>query len=80
MPDLLALPALAGHLIGTIRGPEGTPYEGGSFQVDIELSIHYPFAPPKMKFITKVYHPNISSQTGGGSESRGRAGQRPVVR
>jgi ubiquitin-protein ligase len=57
-------------LIGTIRGPEGTPYAGGNFQVDIELSIHYPFAPPKMKFITKVYHPNISSQTGGACPCR----------
>ena len=65
----------AGHLLGTIRGPEGTPYQGGIFQVDIELSIHYPFAPPKMKFLTKVYHPNISSQTGGtrpGQEARAR--------
>ena len=24
----------------------------------------YPFMPPKMKFDTKVWHPNISSQTG----------------
>ena len=55
----------ADHLIGTIRGPVGTPYEGGFFEVDIEVPLQYPFAPPKMKFITKVYHPNVSSQTGG---------------
>jgi len=52
------------RLRGTISGPSGTPYEGGRFVVDIELSNNYPFTPPKMKFITKVYHPNISSQTG----------------
>lgn len=24
----------------------------------------YPFEPPRMRFITKIWHPNISSQTG----------------
>jgi ubiquitin-conjugating enzyme (huntingtin interacting protein 2) len=27
---------------------------------DIAFPDNYPFAPPKVKFITKVYHPNIS--------------------
>merc|ERR550525_1901417 len=26
--------------------------------------MQYPFSPPQMKFDTKVWHPNISSQTG----------------
>ncbi|BFZ52983.1 Ubiquitin-conjugating enzyme E2 1 [Savitreella phatthalungensis] len=52
------------HLKGSFRGPEGTPYEGGTFVVDIQIPNDYPFRPPKMKFDTKVYHPNISSQTG----------------
>ncbi|KAI1317038.1 hypothetical protein EDD11_009104 [Mortierella claussenii] len=34
------------------------------FQVDILLPDSYPFQPPKVKFDTKVYHPNVSSQTG----------------
>ena len=51
-------------LTGKIKGPSGTSYEGGVFEVDIQLPNQYPFEPPKMKFITKVYHPNISSQTG----------------
>ena len=25
------------------------------------LPLHYPFKPPKMNFITKIYHPNIAS-------------------
>ncbi|KAG5031886.1 hypothetical protein AAZX31_06G158900 [Glycine max] len=51
-------------LIGTIPGPVGTPYEGGIFQIDITLPDGYPFEPPKMQFKTKVWHPNISSQSG----------------
>lgn len=52
------------HLSGTIQGPAGTAYEGGVFEIDITLPKQYPFEPPKMKFITKIWHPNISSQTG----------------
>ncbi|KAN0105335.1 ubiquitin-conjugating enzyme [Russula decolorans] len=49
------------HLRGSLQGPQDSPYEGGNFEVDIVLPDNYPFAPPKVKFITKVYHPNISS-------------------
>ena len=52
------------HWKGYIEGPQGTPYEGGLFQVDIVLPPEYPYKPPKMKFDTKIWHPNISSQTG----------------
>ncbi|KAK9120169.1 hypothetical protein Scep_018262 [Stephania cephalantha] len=52
------------HLSGTISGPIGTPYEGGTFEIDIRIPDDYPFVPPKMKFVTKVWHPNISSQNG----------------
>lgn len=52
------------HLKGTFLGPPGTPYEGGLFEVDIKIPDEYPFKPPIMKFDTRVYHPNISSQTG----------------
>mmetsp|Transcript_25150 Transcript_25150/g.22870 ORF Transcript_25150/g.22870 Transcript_25150/m.22870 type:complete len:196 (-) Transcript_25150:1557-2144(-) len=52
------------HLKGTIKGPSDTPYAGGTFHVDINIPADYPFSPPKMKFITKLWHPNVSSQTG----------------
>lgn len=52
------------HWKGTITGPEGTPYEKGFFVVDIQIPKDYPFQPPKMRFDTKVWHPNISSANG----------------
>ena len=52
------------HWAGTIFGPVDTCYEGGVFKVDIQIPEDYPFKPPKMKFETKIWHPNISSQTG----------------
>lgn len=51
------------HLKASITGPPGTPYEGGKFIVDVKIPTEYPFRPPVMKFDTKVWHPNISSQT-----------------
>lgn len=52
------------HWKGTIFGPSDTCYEGGTFIIDITIPNEYPFKPPKMKFDTKIWHPNISSQTG----------------
>jgi len=49
---------------GFITGPQGTPYEGGKFAVTIDIPDKYPFVPPKMRFETKVWHPNISSANG----------------
>lgn len=34
------------------------------YQIEISLEEAYPFTPPKMRFVTKVWHPNISSQSG----------------
>lgn len=51
-------------LKGEIRGPPDTPYENGCFLLDIEIPNSYPFKPPEVKFRTKIWHPNISSQTG----------------
>lgn len=49
---------------GEITGPPDTPYEGGKFKLDVVIPETYPFNPPKVKFITKIWHPNISSVTG----------------
>lgn len=52
-------------LTGTISGPPDTPYAGGMYQVDITIPDQYPFKAPQMVLSTKIWHPNISSQTVG---------------
>ncbi|CAF0880011.1 unnamed protein product [Adineta steineri] len=42
-----------------IFGPPETLYEGGYFKADMEFPTTYPFAPPKVRFLTKMWHPNI---------------------
>jgi len=46
--------------IGTICGPDDTPYAGGIFKLSIEFKDTYPFQAPEAKFITRIFHPNIS--------------------
>jgi ubiquitin-conjugating enzyme E2 D len=43
----------------TIIGPALSPYSGGIFNLSIMFSENYPFKPPIIKFITKIFHPNI---------------------
>lgn len=42
-----------------VLGPSQSPYEGGVFKLELFLPEDYPMAPPKVRFLTKIYHPNV---------------------
>ncbi|XP_035194725.1 ubiquitin-conjugating enzyme E2 B isoform X1 [Oxyura jamaicensis] len=42
-----------------IFGPEGTPFEDGTFKLVIEFSEEYPNKPPTVRFLSKMFHPNV---------------------
>ena len=46
---------------GCIFGPEDTPFHGGMFKLAIHFPVDYPFRAPHIKFVTKIFHPNINS-------------------
>ncbi len=45
-----------------IAGPDASPFEGGMFMLTIAIPDRYPFEPPRAKFTTRIYHPNIDSE------------------
>lgn len=44
----------------TIFGPVDTPYENGIFKLIITFPENFPYKPPKVKFITPIYHCNFN--------------------
>lgn len=49
------------HFEAQIVGGQSTPYKGGVFHLDISIPERYPFEPPKVKFTTPIYHPNVDT-------------------
>lgn len=45
-----------------IEGRTDTVYQGGVWTLSIDIPPRYPFEPPKVRFLTKIYHPNIDSE------------------
>ena len=46
-----------------ICGPIDTPWEGGVFHLSLTFADDYPAAPPVVKFLSTIYHPNGTTWT-----------------
>ncbi|CAM8971139.1 hypothetical protein QQ045_029848 [Rhodiola kirilowii] len=46
------------------HGPKESLYEGRVWKVSVKLPDTYPYNTPKIKFINKIYHPNINEKSG----------------
>jgi len=45
--------------VAIILGPENTPFEDGTFSLILMFDNTYPQNPPKIKFLSEMFHPNI---------------------
>lgn len=45
-------------IIAFFRGPEDSSFEGGVFVTELVFPQDYPLSPPKMKFVSDMFHPN----------------------
>jgi peroxin-4 len=64
--DIHLTPSSTNIMVWTalIRGPQGSPYEGGVYQLNISCGSDYPLNPPLMTFVTKIFHPNVLFRSG----------------
>jgi peroxin-4 len=49
---------------GFIQGPKDSHYSGFCFEIVVRIQNEYPFKPPSVYFLTKIFHPNIHFETG----------------
>ena len=43
----------------TVIGPDESPWEGGIYTLRLQFPDQYPDKPPRVRFITEMFHPNI---------------------
>ena len=60
-PGINAAPLAENIMVwqAVIFGPDETPWEGGTFNLLLEFSEDYPNKPPKVRFVSRVFHPNV---------------------
>ncbi len=48
-------------IVGRIL-PDSEIYNQGAYSIEMKLTPNYPFDPPEVRFLTKIYHPNVSEE------------------
>ncbi|WKX89163.1 hypothetical protein Q1695_008651 [Nippostrongylus brasiliensis] len=48
--------------VAVLEGPPDSVYSGGTFFCNIDFSMDYPKVPPKVEFLTRMYHCNVNAQ------------------
>lgn len=46
------------------HSPSDTPFEDGTFKLTMEFNEEYPNKPPTVKFVSKMFHPNVYADGG----------------
>ena len=62
--EVTILGSCLNDIVVKFYGPKETPYEGGVWKVRVHLSEQYPYKPPQIRFLNKIFHPNISEMFG----------------
>ncbi|GAB5360895.1 hypothetical protein AAMO2058_000667000 [Amorphochlora amoebiformis] len=65
--SIVLMPSREGNLFdwkAFVKGPPDSPYEGGVFELRLQVPQQYPLKPPRVHFKTKVCHPNVLFKTG----------------
>jgi ubiquitin-protein ligase len=55
-----------------LAGPQGSPYEGGWFNVELKFTKDFPGVQPQATFNTQIWHPNVEPFMGGVCMSLGK--------
>ena len=49
-------------IVAEINGPEQSPFANKVFTLSIQITPRYPFEPPRCRFTSPIFHPNIDAQ------------------
>mmetsp|Transcript_8290 Transcript_8290/g.25927 ORF Transcript_8290/g.25927 Transcript_8290/m.25927 type:complete len:151 (-) Transcript_8290:55-507(-) len=52
------------EITAQLEGAAGSPYEGGTWTIELKFAAEYPFKAPNVLFKTKIMHPNVKTDTG----------------